>query len=222
MNDITLLCYIPVRNRWMKSEKQNSPLVLIFPWRSCMWIPMDRDENAAINICREGIRISGMMPDIEKKISWFCNQNSNNIILNRGTHGDSSLMLCPIGQSNEKPPLQALAKWWEYVTKPGIIQRRTVRKNTNKSIGPCWSRTLFTSKSLNLLKSGFASRRTISAIKMNRTIPVGQYHGSGLPEYGSCAAVAEFLRVLQTGKYSRSPYYANCFHLYPANPEKGP
>ena len=30
---------------------------------------MDRDENAAINICREGIRISGMMPDIEKKIS---------------------------------------------------------------------------------------------------------------------------------------------------------
>ena len=30
---------------------------------------MDRDQNAAINICREGIRISGMMPDIEKKIS---------------------------------------------------------------------------------------------------------------------------------------------------------
>jgi len=30
---------------------------------------MDRDENAAINICREGIRISGMMLDIEKKIS---------------------------------------------------------------------------------------------------------------------------------------------------------
>ena len=26
-------------------------------------------ENAAINICREGIRISGMMLDIEKKIS---------------------------------------------------------------------------------------------------------------------------------------------------------
>ena len=26
-------------------------------------------------------------------------------------------MLCPIGQSNEKPPLQALAKWWEYVTR---------------------------------------------------------------------------------------------------------
>ena len=25
-------------------------------------------------------------------------------------------MLCPIGQSNEKPPLQALAKWWEHVT----------------------------------------------------------------------------------------------------------
>ena len=25
-------------------------------------------------------------------------------------------MLCPIGQSNEKPPLQALAKWGEYVT----------------------------------------------------------------------------------------------------------
>jgi len=25
-------------------------------------------------------------------------------------------MLCPIGQSNEKPPLQALAKWREYVT----------------------------------------------------------------------------------------------------------
>ena len=25
-------------------------------------------------------------------------------------------MLCPIGHSNEKPPLQALAKWWEYVT----------------------------------------------------------------------------------------------------------
>ena len=24
-------------------------------------------------------------------------------------------MLCPIGQSNEKPPLQALAKWREYV-----------------------------------------------------------------------------------------------------------
>ena len=30
---------------------------------------MDRDQNAAINICREGIRISGMMTDIEKKIS---------------------------------------------------------------------------------------------------------------------------------------------------------
>ena len=25
-------------------------------------------------------------------------------------------MLCPIGQSNEKPPLQALAKWGEHVT----------------------------------------------------------------------------------------------------------
>ena len=25
-------------------------------------------------------------------------------------------MLCPIGKSNEKPPLQALAKWWEHVT----------------------------------------------------------------------------------------------------------
>ena len=25
-------------------------------------------------------------------------------------------MLCPIGQSNEKPPLQALDKWWEHVT----------------------------------------------------------------------------------------------------------
>lgn len=25
-------------------------------------------------------------------------------------------MLCPIGQSNEKPPLQVLAKWREYVT----------------------------------------------------------------------------------------------------------
>ena len=25
-------------------------------------------------------------------------------------------MLCPIGQSNEKPPLQAIAKWREYVT----------------------------------------------------------------------------------------------------------
>ena len=25
-------------------------------------------------------------------------------------------MLCPIGQSNEKPPLPALAKWREYVT----------------------------------------------------------------------------------------------------------
>ena len=30
-------------------------------------------------------------------------------------------MLCPIGQSNEKPPLQALAKWWEYVTIPNIM-----------------------------------------------------------------------------------------------------
>ncbi|MFR8802340.1 MAG: hypothetical protein ACLVGK_10470, partial [Pilosibacter sp.] len=28
----------------------------------------------------------------------------------------SSPMLCPIGQSNEKPPLQVLAKWREYVT----------------------------------------------------------------------------------------------------------
>ena len=28
-------------------------------------------------------------------------------------------MLCPIGQSNEKPPLQVLAKWWEYVTGNG-------------------------------------------------------------------------------------------------------
>ena len=26
-------------------------------------------------------------------------------------------MLCPIGQSNEKPPLQVLAKWREYVTR---------------------------------------------------------------------------------------------------------
>ena len=30
-------------------------------------------------------------------------------------------MLCPIGQSNEKPPLQALAKWREYVTKKGGV-----------------------------------------------------------------------------------------------------
>ena len=30
---------------------------------------MDRDQNAAINICREGIRISGMIFDTEKKIS---------------------------------------------------------------------------------------------------------------------------------------------------------
>ena len=30
---------------------------------------MDRDQNAAINICREGIRISGMLFDTEKKIS---------------------------------------------------------------------------------------------------------------------------------------------------------
>ena len=30
---------------------------------------MDRDQNAAINICREGIRISGMILDTEKKIS---------------------------------------------------------------------------------------------------------------------------------------------------------
>ena len=30
---------------------------------------MDRDQNAAINICREGIRISGMILDAEKKIS---------------------------------------------------------------------------------------------------------------------------------------------------------
>ena len=35
---------------------------------------------------------------------------------NRGTHGDRSWMLCPTGESNEKPPLQAWAKWWEYVT----------------------------------------------------------------------------------------------------------
>ena len=32
-------------------------------------------------------------------------------------------MLCPIGQSNEKLPLQALAKWWEHVTEK-------IRKNT--------------------------------------------------------------------------------------------
>ena len=31
-------------------------------------------------------------------------------------------MLCPIGQSNEKPPLQALAKWWEYVTKNKVLE----------------------------------------------------------------------------------------------------
>ena len=30
-------------------------------------------------------------------------------------------MLCPIGQSNEKPPLQALAKWWEHVTPWSVI-----------------------------------------------------------------------------------------------------
>ena len=30
---------------------------------------MDRDENAAINICREGLRVSGMVLDIQKKIS---------------------------------------------------------------------------------------------------------------------------------------------------------
>ena len=29
-------------------------------------------------------------------------------------------MLCPIGQSNEKPPLQALAKWGEYVTENSV------------------------------------------------------------------------------------------------------
>ena len=31
-------------------------------------------------------------------------------------------MLCPIGQSNEKPPLQALAKWGEHVTQPNQEQ----------------------------------------------------------------------------------------------------
>ena len=34
-------------------------------------------------------------------------------------------MLCPIGQSNEKPPLQALAKWWEYVTEALVKAART-------------------------------------------------------------------------------------------------
>ena len=35
-------------------------------------------------------------------------------------------MLCPIGQSNEKPPLQALAKWWEHVTTLGKIGGKTL------------------------------------------------------------------------------------------------
>ena len=33
-----------------------------------------------------------------------------------GHTGIARLCFAPIGQSNEKPPLQALAKWWEHVT----------------------------------------------------------------------------------------------------------
>ena len=38
---------------------------------------------------------------------------------NRGTHGDSSLILTAIVVLSEKPPLQAAlaGKWWEYVTR---------------------------------------------------------------------------------------------------------
>ena len=34
-------------------------------------------------------------------------------------------MLCPIGQSNEKPPLQALAKWREDVTRKNTLTLTT-------------------------------------------------------------------------------------------------
>ncbi len=39
-------------------------------------------------------------------------------------------MLCPIGQSNEKPPLQALAKWWEHVTE---YSNNLIKSSTNKA-----------------------------------------------------------------------------------------
>jgi len=49
---------------------------------------IDRDLNSAINIRNEALRM-------------LSNDNKN-----RGAHGDSSLMLAPLGASNEKPPLQ--------------------------------------------------------------------------------------------------------------------
>lgn len=51
------------------SKKRPSTTKFQYPIYECVCgNRMDRDENAAINICREGIRISGMMLDIEKKI----------------------------------------------------------------------------------------------------------------------------------------------------------
>ena len=44
-------------------------------------------------------------------------------------------MLCPIGQSNEKPPLQALAKWWEQVTLTFDIAWKVMKDILVKNMG---------------------------------------------------------------------------------------
>ncbi len=51
-----------------------------------------------------------------------------------GHTGIARLCFAPIGQSNEKLPLQALAKWWEHVTVHDPEEERTLEDTVQAAL----------------------------------------------------------------------------------------